>query len=129
MFDLLFDLFDADVPDVDVEPDIPDDYSCNDMPGVEEGVFFGDDEDLNELAEAGEVEDSTHIDSDDIVRDLAARSEFLSSIGYEELPEGYEVHHIIPLSEGGSDTPDNMVLIYEEDHDKITDMHRDFYKW
>lgn len=129
MFDLLFDLFDADVPDVDVEPDIPDDYSCNDMPGVEEGVFVGDDEDLNELAEAGEVEDSTHIDSDDIVRDLAARSEFLSSIGYEELPEGYEVHHIIPLSEGGSDTPDNMVLIYEEDHDKITDMHRDFYKW
>lgn len=129
MFDLLFDLFDADVPDVDVGPDIPDDYSCNDMPGVEEGVFVGDDEDLNELAEAGEVEDSTHIDSDDIVRDLAARSEFLSSIGYEELPEGYEVHHIIPLSEGGSDTPDNMVLIYEEDHDKITDMHRDFYKW
>lgn len=129
MFDLLFDLFDADVPDVDVEPDIPDDYSCNDMPGVEEGVFVGDDEDVNELAEAGEVEDSTHIDSDDIVRDLAARSEFLSSIGYEELPEGYEVHHIIPLSEGGSDTPDNMVLIYEEDHDKITDMHRDFYKW
>lgn len=129
MFDLLFDLIDADVPDVDVEPDIPDDYSCNDMPGVEEGVFVGDDEDLNELAEAGEVEDSAHIDSDDIVRDLAARSEFLSSIGYEELPEGYEVHHIIPLSEGGSDTPDNMVLIYEEDHDKITDMHRDFYKW
>lgn len=129
MFDLLFDLIDADVPDVDVEPDIPDDYSCNDMPGVEEGVFVGDDVDLNELAEAGEVEDSAHIDSDDIVRDLAARSEFLSSIGYEELPEGYEVHHIIPLSEGGSDTPDNMVLIYEEDHDKITDMHRDFYKW
>lgn len=129
MFDLLFDLIDADVPDVNVEPDIPDDYSCNDMPGVEEGVFVGDDEDLNELAEAGEVEDSAHIDSDDIVRDLAARSEFLSSIGYEELPEGYEVHHIIPLSEGGSDTPDNMVLIYEEDHDKITDMHRDFYKW
>lgn len=127
MFDLLFDLIDADVPDV--EPDIPDDYSCNDMPGVEEGVFVGDDEDLNELAEAGEVEDSAHIDSDDIVRDLAVRSEFLSSIGYEELPEGYEVHHIIPLSEGGSDTPDNMVLIYEEDHDKITDMHRDFYKW
>lgn len=105
------------------------DLACNSFDGVEGGVFDGSEEDLNELSEAEMIEGSEHIDSEDIVRDPAVRAEFLASCGYESLPEGYEVHHIIPLSEGGTDDPSNMVLLTKEEHDVITAAHRNFYEW
>lgn len=71
------------------------------------------------MVAAGEVEDAEHIDSDDIVRDIAMRDEFLANFGYEGVPEGYEVHHII----GGTDSPENMVLLPKEVHDQVTAAH------
>ena len=47
----------------------------------------------------------------------------------EYAPEGYEVHHIVPLSEGGADTPENMILVKEDLHDEITAAHSKFYDW
>lgn len=129
MLDWIFDIFDA-VPSPDLEVDsIPDDYACEDLSGVENGVFVGDEEDVEELADAGVVEDAEHIDAEDIVRSLAARNDFLASIGYSELPEGFEVHHIIPLSEGGVDDPSNMILVPEEVHQEITALHGNAYEW
>ena len=49
--------------------------------------------------------------------------------GYENTPEGYDVHHIVPVSEGGPDSVDNMVLVSEEEHDRITAAHRAYYGW
>lgn len=51
-----------------------------------------------------------------VKRSMAMRNQFLRSKGYTEAPDGYEVDHIIPLSQGGSDTPDNMQLLTVEQH-------------
>ena len=96
---------------------------------TENGVFTGDSSDLEELKKLGEVDDTDHIDSDEIQRDLSARNEFLAQHGFNSVPEGYEVHHIVPLSEGGADTPENMILVKEDLHDEITAAHSKFYDW
>jgi hypothetical protein len=51
-----------------------------------------------------------------VKRSAAAKNQFLRNKGYSETPDGYEVDHIIPLSQGGSDTPDNMQLLTVEQH-------------
>lgn len=47
----------------------------------------------------------------EVERSSSARSEFLKSKGYNKVPNGYQVDHIKPLSEGGADIPSNMQLI------------------
>ncbi len=105
------------------------DVSSNDTSYIDNGTFEGDESDLQHLISQGELENTEHLSSDEYDRSISARNEFLASHGFDSVPEGYEVHHIVPLSEGGSDTPDNMVLISEEEHDKITAAHRNFYNW
>lgn len=105
---------------------LPDHLDSN---AVHNGMFTGDDADLRALAAEGEIEGTEHIASEDIDRSLAARNEFLHENGYNSCPEGYEVHHVIPLSEGGADAPDNMILLSEDDHDKVTAEHARFYGW
>ncbi|HEY5536092.1 MAG TPA: HNH endonuclease signature motif containing protein [Ignavibacteria bacterium] len=51
-----------------------------------------------------------------VKRNENAKKKFLKSMGYKRVPNGYQVDHIRPLSEGGSDTPDNMQLITKESH-------------
>ena len=96
---------------------------------TEDGMFDGDSGDLSDLAKAGELDGTDHIESEDITRSLASRDAFLEENGYDGVPEGYEVHHIVPLSEGGADTPDNMILLTEDDHAEITAEHGRFYGW
>lgn len=96
---------------------------------IHNGVFDGDQDELMELVEAGQIDETEHIEASDISRSIAARDSFLSSHGFESVPEGYEVHHIIPLSEGGADSPENMVLVKNEEHDFITKEHSRFYNW
>jgi len=55
-----------------------------------------------------------------VKRNMTTRSHFLHSLGYDKVPEGYEVDHIIPLSQGGSDTEDNMQLLTREQHRQKT---------
>ena len=97
-----------------------------DLEAIENGMFVGDTDDLNALIAAGEQPDTEHIPSDEIP---TVREAFLKMHGYENTPEGYDVHHILPVSEGGPDSLDNMVLVSEEDHDRITAAHRAYYGW
>ncbi len=51
-----------------------------------------------------------------VERSSSAKSEFLKSKGYDKVPYGYQVDHIVPLSEGGADKPSNMQLITIDQH-------------
>lgn len=99
------------------------------LSGIDNGVFVGDSSDLNNLIQAGQIDGTEHQDTGEYERDPAARDAFLSAHGYSSVPEGYEVHHIVPLCEGGADSPDNMVLIKEDEHEQITAAHARFYNW
>jgi 5-methylcytosine-specific restriction endonuclease McrA len=55
-----------------------------------------------------------------VKRSEANKREFLKSLGYKNVPKGYEVDHIIPLSKGGADEPYNMQLLKTEDHARKT---------
>ena len=99
-----------------------------DLPGVENGVFVGDVSDLKALTAAGEVPDTDHVSEADITRSEATKAAFLNAHGIEET-EGWQVHHVVPLSEGGADDIHNMVLINPEDHRTITAEHADYNHW
>lgn len=102
--------------------------AVDDIPGVENGVLVdASPENLTNLAQQGEFTGTIHYT--DVVRNPDIREEFLTSHGFTDTPAGWEVHHIVPLSEGGADSPDNMVLLREQDHDWITAQHRQFYGW
>lgn len=92
-------------------------------------IFNPAEDDLSDLIGKGEIDHTEHLSSDEIHRSMSVRAAFLHEHGYDSVPNGYEVHHIQPLSEGGHDSIDNMVLIDEEDHDKITAAHRQYYGW
>lgn len=59
-----------------------------------------------------------------VKRSEANRAAFLRSQGYNSVPYGYEVDHIVPLSQGGSDDPSNMQLLTVEEHDRKTARER-----
>ena len=37
--------------------------------------------------------------------------------------------NIQPISEGGADSVENMILVSEAEHDEITAAHREYYGW
>ncbi|MCL6558423.1 MAG: HNH endonuclease [Firmicutes bacterium] len=91
-----------------------------DLPSTEydaDGDGFADPGTVDELVEAGLVDDAYPVD--DPPRNPAAVEEFLRQHGLDRVPEGYEVHHIVPLYAGGADSPDNMILVKVVDHDAI----------
>lgn len=59
-----------------------------------------------------------------VKRSSSAKNEFLKSKGYSKVPNGYQVDHIIPLSQGGRDVPSNMQLITIEQHKQKTAMEK-----
>ena len=59
-----------------------------------------------------------------VERSQAAKKEFLKTKGLKKIPSGYQIDHIKPLSEGGSDTPSNMQLISVDQHKRKTARER-----
>lgn len=120
---------DADVGGLEGMPEGTFTYASLPEGSVENGMFVGDESDLEALIDAGKDPTAEHVEAEDSVRDPGVRTAFLAQHGYDELPEGYEVHHIQPISEGGADSVDNMILVSEAEHDEITAAHREYYGW
>ncbi len=59
-----------------------------------------------------------------VKRSEANKQAFLRSRGLTEVPYGFEVDHIKPLSEGGLDEPFNMQLLTIPEHDRKTAAER-----
>lgn len=97
------------------------------LPGIHNGMVIDPNEATQPLIELGCVDGTDHIF--DPPRDMGQTQAFLQMHGFENIPAGYEIHHIVPLAEGGADTPQNMVLVPEAMHDQITAAHCRFYGW
>lgn len=59
-----------------------------------------------------------------VKRSEANKKAFLRSMGMDEVPYGFEVDHIKPLSEGGLDEPFNMQLLTIPEHNRKTAAER-----
>ena len=59
-----------------------------------------------------------------VKRSEANKKAFLRSLGMDEVPYGFEVDHIKPLSEGGLDEPSNMQLLTKAAHSRKTAAER-----
>ena len=62
-----------------------------------------------------------------VKRSQANKQTFLRSLGYTQTPAGYEIDHIIPLYQGGSDSPNNMQLLTVRQHKIKTAKERSSY--
>ena len=97
----------------------------NSIPGVHNGVM--NESAFSNITHLGEVDCTHHISEPP--RSVAMEHEFLDQHGLPHTHPGYQVHHVIPLSEGGADVPQNMVLVPEHLHEEITTSHDAYYKW
>jgi 5-methylcytosine-specific restriction endonuclease McrA len=59
-----------------------------------------------------------------VKRSVKNKKLFLKSKGYIKCPKEYEIDHIIPLSKGGTDCPNNMQLLTVQEHRKKTAKER-----
>lgn len=105
----------------------PDIEMINALPGVEAGMLVNPDQGLDEIIKAGMPLNAKKVFNYD--RAEKTKRDFLAYYGYESIPAGYEIHHIIPLSVGGADNIRNMILLFVDDHDKVTRTHSEYYGW
>ena len=59
-----------------------------------------------------------------VERSMSIREEFLQLHGYDKVPYGFEVDHIIPLFKGGPDATFNMQLLPKSVHEEKTKEER-----
>lgn len=122
---LLFgDDHDVRISEAGLLPETP----VDDIDGVENGVLI-DHDGLDDIIREGNLTGTEHLEAGEYVRNIGVRDAFLHSHGFSEVPEGYDVHHIVPLCEGGADSPDNMVLVSKFDHAQATAAQAAHYGW
>jgi hypothetical protein len=59
-----------------------------------------------------------------VKRSSVEKLAFLKMLGLKKVPSGYEIDHIIPLSQGGEDNPENMQLLTKGQHKIKTAIER-----
>ncbi len=106
------------------------DFRVDELAGVRNGMLVdGDKLDviINEGIRKGEG--NWHRINDRAERNPETITTFRERYGYECIPDGYEVHHIVPIAQGGADVVENMILLTKEDHEKVTNKHKEVFKW
>jgi len=59
-----------------------------------------------------------------VKRSETAKEQFLKSKGLKKVPQGYQIDHLVPLSKGGADSPENMQLLPTAVHKQKTASER-----
>lgn len=106
------------------------DFIIDDFSGIEKGCLV-DSELLPMIIEEGKRKGAGNY------RKLSQRDErkaetmkaFLDKYGYEFLPAGFELHHIVPISQDGADSIKNLIMLSLEDHQVVTAAHKEYFKW
>lgn len=106
------------------------DFDIDSLQGVEKGCLL-DSELLPKIIEEGKRKGAGNY------RKLSYRDErkeetsraFLDKYGYDTLPAGFELHHIVPISQGGADSIKNLIMLGIEDHQIVTAAHKEYFKW
>lgn len=100
--------------------------SIDDIDGIVDGMCI-DADSVKTISEIGKLYAGNYCFVKERCEEV--KLEFLKKYGYETQPDGYEFHHIIPISQSGEDSADNMVLLSENDHKRVTADHKNFFKW
>ena len=106
------------------------DFDIDDLPGVHNGMLV-DESLLETIIKEGIRKGAGHWlpERDRAERKYETVLAFLGKYGYDAQPIGYELHHIVPISQGGADVIENLILLSETDHQKVTDKHNEVFKW
>ena len=106
------------------------DFDVDELEGVKNGMLIDDsflDVIINEGIRKG-TGNWLH-EYDRAERKPETTAAFLEKYGYDSLPVGYELHHIVPIAQRGADVIENLILLSEADHQKVTDKHKEVFKW
>lgn len=106
------------------------DFQIDEMAGFEQGKLV-ETEKLELIIQEGIRKGSGNWRklADRAERSLETIQAFLSKYGYDSIPLGYELHHIVPIAQGGADDVNNLVLLTVDDHRIVTDKHSEVFKW
>lgn len=94
---------------------------------IRKGVFVGSIGNLVSIIQAGENENFAYVEEKNIQRNADALQEFLTRHERSSIPVGFQIHYIRPLSRGGLDHADNMIIVSDEHFKRITGAQRSYY--
>jgi len=106
------------------------DFNIDELAGVNKGMLI-DDSLLELIINEGIRKGAGHWlpEYDRAERKPETITAFLEKYGYDSPPVGYELHHIVPIAQGGADVIENLILLSESDHLKVTLKHDEVFKW
>lgn len=102
-------------------------FNVENMQGVQNGMLI-DDTLLDTICKEG-LRGRATAKAERAERDDSVKRNFLEKYGWSVIPNGYEIHHIIPISQGGADAVENMILLTKAQHATITRCHSAYFGW
>jgi hypothetical protein len=106
------------------------DFNIDDLKGVENGCLLDSDL-LPKIIEEGKRKGTGNYRKASLrdERKEETTKAFLEKYGYDMLPAGFELHHIVPISQGGADSVKNLIMLSIDDHQIVTAAHKEYFKW
>lgn len=108
------------------------DFDISSLPGVVNGMLeSGYDDTLLTIIQEGikKGKNNWRSKKDRAERKQETVDKFLANYGYSCQPADYEIHHIVPIAQGGADVVENMILLKKSVHDSVTEIHGDVFGW
>lgn len=106
------------------------DFNIDNLKGVENGCLLDSDL-LPKIIEEGKRKGAGNYRKASLrdERKEETTKAFLEKYGYDMLPAGFELHHIVPISQGGADSVKNLIMLSIDDHQIVTTAHKEYFKW